>query len=360
MTIKGIDHIELYVGDARLTAYMLQHAFGFQIRGTGGPETGLENQRSLLLNQRDVWIVVTTGLVEEHPAAVYVAQHGDGVGIVAFETTDTVEAYATAIAGRATGYAPPTVLEAGADRVTIATVSGFADVAHKLVQREGPRTEFLPGVISMVEPAPKSDEDLLELIDHAAVCLPYAELEPTVRFYREAFGFTEIFSEYVEVAEQGMDSRVVQSPSGGVTFTLIQPDVSRRRGQLDDFLEWHGGAGVQHVAFRTDDIVGAVRSFAARGVAFATTPSTYYDVLEERLGAIDVSVAELRDVGVLVDQDHWGQMFQIFTQSMHVRRTLFLELIERHGARTFGTSNIKALYEAKERELAGGRQTAAL
>jgi 4-hydroxymandelate synthase len=114
------------------------------------------------------------------------------------------------------------------------------------------------------------------------------------------------------------------------------------------------------VAFRTDDIVGAVREFSARGMAFATTPSTYYDVLEERLGAIDVSVAELRDVGVLVDRDHWGQMFQIFTQSMHVRRTLFLELIERHGARTFGTSNIKALYEAKERELAGGRQTAAL
>jgi 4-hydroxymandelate synthase len=358
VTIKGIDHIELFVGDARLTAYMLQHAFGFQLRGTGGPETGLDGQRSLLLNQRDVWIVVTTGLAEDHPAAVYVAQHGDGVGVVAFETTDTVGAYATAIEGRATGYAPPTVHEAGADRVTIATVSGFADVVHRLVQREGPRAEFLPGAIAMAdgEPAPGP----LELIDHAAVCLPYAELEPTVRFYREAFGFSEIFSEYVEVAEQGMDSRVVQSPSGGVTFTLIQPDVSRRRGQLDDFLDWHGGAGVQHVAFRTDDIVGAVRSFSARGVAFATTPSTYYDVLEERLGAIDVSVAELRDVGVLVDRDHWGQMFQIFTQSLHVRRTLFLELIERHGARTFGTSNIKALYEAKERELAGGRQTAAL
>lgn len=358
MTIKGIDHIELYVGDARLTAYMLQHAFGFQVRGTGGPETGLDGQRSLLLNQRDVWIVVTTGLAEDHPAAVYVAQHGDGVGVIAFETTDAVGAYAMAIEGRATGYAPPSVHESGADRVTVATVSGFADVAHKLVQRDGPRVEFLPGVIAMTDGDPVPGP--LELIDHAAVCLPYAELEPTVRFYREAFGFTEIFSEYVEVAEQGMDSRVVQSPSGGVTFTLIQPDVSRRRGQLDDFLEWHGGAGVQHVAFRTDDIVGAVRAFAARGVAFATTPSTYYDVLEERLGAIDVSVAELRDVGVLVDRDHWGQMFQIFTQSMHVRRTLFLELIERHGARTFGTSNIKALYEAKERELAGGRQTAAL
>jgi 4-hydroxymandelate synthase len=363
VTIKGIDHIEMYAGDARLTAYMLRHAFGFRVRGAGGPETGLVGQRSLLLNQNDVWIVVTSGLTADHPAAEYVARHGDGVAVVAFQTTDTVGAYATAVAGGAIGSAAPVVHEGGADQVTVATVGGFADVAHRLVQREGPRAEFLPGLISMVDAEPGSDlpgQNLLRLIDHAAVCLPYGELEPTVRFYRDAFGFSEIFSEYVEVAEQGMDSRVVQSPSGGVTFTLIQPDISRHRGQLDDFLDWHGGAGVQHVAFRTDDIVGAVREFSARGVAFATTPASYYDVLEERLGAIDVAVSQLRDVGVLVDRDHWGQMFQIFTQSMHVRRTLFLELIERHGARTFGTSNIKALYEAKERELAGGRQTAAL
>ena len=194
------------------------------------------------------------------------------------------------------------------------------------------------------------------MIDHAAVCLPAGELDPTVRFYEDVFGFTEIFNEYIEVGEQGMESRVVQSPSGEVTFTFLQPDLRRRPGQIDDFLTWHGGAGVQHVAFRTGDIVSAVRTFAVRGVGFAATPASYYDVRRASGStAPDVPWRRCASSGVLVDRDHWGQMFQIFTQSMHVRRTLFFELIERHGALTFGTSNIKALYEAKERELAGLR-----
>jgi 4-hydroxymandelate synthase len=210
----------------------------------------------------------------------------------------------------------------------------------------------------MIAADPDAGEGLLEVVDHLAVCLPAGELGPATQRYKDAFGFTEIFSEYVEIGDQGMESRVVQSLSGGVTLTLLQPDVVRQRGQLDDFLAWHGGAGVQHIAFRTDDIVAAVRTFSARGVGFAATPASYYEVLEQRLGPIEVPVAELKDVGVLVDRDHWGQMFQIFTQSMHVRRTLFLELIERRGARTFGTSNIHALYEAKERELAAERSSA--
>lgn len=370
MTILGIDHIEMYVGDARQTAYLLCTAFGFRVRGQGGPETGLAGQRSLLLGQGDVWILLTSGLTPGHPAVEYVARHGDGVAVVAFGTTDTAELYTQATTGGARGVAAPTVLRragtpADGDEVVVATVAGFGDVTHRLVQRTGPGREFLPGLIDMIPVdltttdivEPGSGGDLLNLIDHAAVCVPAGELEPTVALYLRAFGFTEIFSEYVEVGEQGMDSRVVQSPSGGVTFTILQPDVTRQHGQLDDFLDWHDGAGVQHVAFGTHDIVTAVRTFSARGVGFASTPASYYDVLEARLGLVDVPVASLREVGVLVDRDHWGQMFQIFTQSMHVRRTLFLELIERHGARTFGTSNIKALYEAKERELAGARET---
>jgi 4-hydroxymandelate synthase len=208
----------------------------------------------------------------------------------------------------------------------------------------------------MIAADPESGDELLQVIDHAAVCLPAGELDPTVRYYEDVFGFTEIFTEYIEIGEQGMESRVVQSPSGEVTFTFLQPDLRRRAGQIDDFLTWHGGAGVQHLAFRTSDIVGAVRTFGGRGVGFAATPASYYDVVRDWLTPQDVDVVALRELGVLVDRDHWGLMFQIFTQSMHVRRTLFFELIERHGARTFGTSNIKALYEAKERELAGLRQ----
>jgi 4-hydroxymandelate synthase len=355
MNIEGTDHIEMYVGDARQTAYLLCTAFGFRVCGQGDPETGLAGQRSLLLQQGDARILLTTGLVPDHPASVYVAQHGDGVAIVALSTADTVAAYERAVAAGAASLQPPTTYVRGDDEVVTATVSAFGDVAHRLIQRRGPRQEFLPGAIDMIAPDPERSDNLLHLIDHVAVCLPAGDLEPTVARYRDAFGFSEIFSEYVEVGEQGMDSRVVQSDSGGVTLTLLQPDPGRQRGQIDDFLSWHGGAGVQHVAFATSDIVAAVHTFSARGVRFASTPASYYDVLTQRLGALDLPVASLRHAGVLVDSDHWGQMFQIFTQSMHVRRTLFLELIERHGARTFGSSNIKALYEAKERELAGQR-----
>ncbi|GAA1743240.1 4-hydroxyphenylpyruvate dioxygenase [Luedemannella helvata] len=356
MNILGIDHIEMYVGDARQTAYVLCTAFGFRVRGQGGPETGLAGQRSLLLGQGDIRILVTTGLAADHPAAEYVARHGDGVAVIGFGVTDLAEAYATALAGGATGLLPPAEHGQG---VRTAMVSGFGDVTHRLVSRAGSADPFLPGAIDMIAPDPDHGDELLQLIDHAAICLPAGELDPTVDFYTDAFGFGEIFSEYIEVGEQGMESRVVQSPSGGVTFTLIQPDTKRSRGQIDDFVAWHGGAGVQHLAFATDDIVRAVRTFADRGVGFSRPPASYYDVLNDRVGEVDVPLAELRDVGVLVDRDHWGQLYQIFTQSLHVRRTFFVELIERHGARTFGSRNIRALYEAKERELAAQRETAA-
>jgi 4-hydroxymandelate synthase len=358
MNIHGIDHVEFYVGDARQTAYFLCTAFGFRVCGQGGPETGLDGQRSLLLRQGDIWILLTSGLTGDHPASEYVARHGDGVGVIGFGVSDARGVFARAVAGGAVAVTPPATHGAGDAVVRTATVSGFGDVRHRLVERHGSPGDFLPGAIDMITADPEAGDDLLRLIDHAAVCLPAGQLLPTVRFYRDAFGFEEIFQEYIEVGEQGMDSKVVQSPSGGVTFTLIQPDITRQPGQIDDFLTWHGGAGVQHLAFLTRDIVTAVRTFAARDVRFAATPASYYDVLEQRVGAPDLPVAALRELGVLVDRDHWGQMFQIFTQSMHVRRTLFLELIERHGARTFGSSNIKALYEAKERELTGLRPPA--
>jgi 4-hydroxymandelate synthase len=353
MNILGIDHVEFYVGDARQTAYYLGTAFGFRVVGQGGPETGLAGQRTLLLRHGDIHILLTSGLVPEHPATGYVARHGDGVAIVAFGVTDAGRVFADVVARGAAAISPPRGYGEGADRVTLAMVSGFGDVSHRLVQRSTQDGVFWPGAIEPLPADRREPEHLLQLIDHAAICVPAGELAATARFYGEVFGFNEIFAEYIEVGGQAMDSRVVQSPSGGVTFTLIEPDTTRQAGQIDDFLRWHTGAGVQHLAFRTNDIVAAVETFAGRGVGFLTTPGSYYDALEQRIGPVDLPVAALRDAGILVDRDHWGLMYQIFTQSMHVRRTLFLEIIERHGALTFGSSNIKALYEAKERELSG-------
>ncbi|MFL6145689.1 MAG: 4-hydroxyphenylpyruvate dioxygenase [Labedaea sp.] len=351
MNISGIDHIELFVGDARQTAFYLCTAFGFKICGLGGPETGLAGQRSLLLRQGEIQIVLTSGLVADHPATDYVSKHGDGVAIVAIGVDDAESAYRQLVERGARPVSPPARYVRDDVTVVFAEVSGFSDVTHRLVERHGPQREFLPGAIEVTESDPHGDGKLLRTIDHLAICVPAGTLTPTAKYYEDVFGFNQIFEEYIEVGGQGMDSKVVQSQSQHVTFTLIEPDPERRAGQIDDFLTWHAGAGVQHVAFGTDDIVTAVATLADHGVRFLGTPASYYETLEERVGHLDAPLEDLRRLGVLVDRDHWGQLLQIFTESMHIRRTLFLEIIERRGALTFGSGNIKALYAAKQREL---------
>jgi 4-hydroxymandelate synthase len=356
MNILDIDHVELYVGDAVAAARSLATAYGFRVYGQGGPDTGLAGQRSVLLGQGGIRVLLTSGLHKGHPASQFVARHGDGVAVIAFRTDSAATAYADAVAAGASGISESRAWEDGEACVVTAEVAGFGDVVYRLVERRGPAAGFLPRAIPVVPGAVAgADRDLLRAIDHAAVCVPAGELGSLIAFHEQVFGFTVTFQEYIEVGDQGMMSKVVQSPSRGVTFTILEPDLSRRPGQVNDFLAWHDGAGVQHVAYQTEDIVGAVRAFSARGVEFTLTPPSYYDMLPARLGATDVPLDALRPLGILADHDHWGQLYQIFAKSTHIRRTYFTELIERHGARAFGTSNIPALYEAKERELAGLR-----
>lgn len=352
MNIGAVDHVEFHVGDAQQSAFYLCTAFGFRLRGQAGPETGRPDSRSLLLSQGGIDIVLTSALTPDHPAAAYVSQHGDGVATIAFEVTDAVEAFETAVERGATPVERPVVHSRGGAEVVTASVLGFGDVAHRFVQRAGDRADFLPGTMDIFAADPDESEQLLHTVDHAAICVPAGDLRSTVAFYEKVFGFSQIFEEFIEVGEQAMDSKVVQSPSGKVTFTLIEPVTDRKPGQIDAFLARHGGAGVQHLALLTDDIVTAVPAMEARGVTFLDTPGAYYDELTERMGEPDLRVDDLRRTNVLVDQDHWGQVFQIFTQSMHVRKTFFWEVIDRHGARTFGSGNIKALYEAVAREKA--------
>ena len=359
MNIFDIDHVELYVGDAIAAAQFLCTGYGFRVYGHGGPDTGLAGQRSVLLGQGDVRVLLTSGLNKEHPASQFVAKHGDGVAVTAFRTDSAATAYTDAVAAGGSGIHQPRTWENEEASVVTAEVAGFGDVVYRFVERRGPGTQFQPVAIAM-EPGAGAGagDDLLRIVDHVAVCVPPGELDPTIAFPEQVFGFTVTFGEYIEIGDQGVMSKVVQSPSGGVTFTILQPDLSRQAGQIDDFLAWHDGAGVQHVAFLTEDIVRAVQACTGRGGEFAMTPSSYYDMLAARLGATDIAAEELRPLGILVDRDHWGQMYQIFAKSTHIRRTFFVELIDRHGARTFGTSNIPALYAAKERELAEIRDTA--
>jgi 4-hydroxymandelate synthase len=349
MKIHGIDHVEFCVGDVTEFAAPLLDAYGFAAAGRGGPETGLDGQRTLLLRQGRIQLLLRSGLTPDHPAARYVAGHGDGVAAIGFGTDDIEGAFREAVAGGAEPLAGPSFISRGGVRVGTATVTGFGDVVHRFVERSGPGDEFDPAEVDMVSPRPAAaPASLLEAIDHVAICLPAGELAPAVRKYQTSLGLSEIFDERIEVGGQAMLSKVVQDSAAEVTFTLLEPDRSREPGQIDEFIESHRGPGVQHVAFRTAGIAHAVRTLSGRGVGFLTAPAGYYQVLEQRLGSVAIPVAELQELNVLADRDRWGQMFQIFARSTHERRTFFFELIERQGALTFGTKNIRALYEALE------------
>ncbi|GIE36588.1 4-hydroxyphenylpyruvate dioxygenase [Actinoplanes italicus] len=317
MPVKRIGYVELYVGDLNSSLDYFVDALGFTETGrSAGP--GLD---SVHLAQGTFRLRVSAG-----PAtAAFVDAHGDGIADIAFVCDDV-----TATRDRAVS-AGATLFTGGAQPV----VSGFGAVRHTLLP-DGP-DETVPG-------------GLIQELDHVAVCVDAATLASSVQFYLAGFGMEIYSSEYIEVGGQAMDSVVVRSPSGGVTFTILEPDSEKNAGQIDAFLERNNGAGVQHLAFLVDDIVGAVRHYRNSGVEFLSTPASYYDVLGERLGGMSEEIADLRSTSVLADRDEWGYLLQLFSRSPHERNTLFYELIQRRGARGFGSSNIRALYEAVERD----------
>jgi 4-hydroxymandelate synthase len=345
MIIRGIDHVEYYVADLEKSSAVLRDGYGFEVAGQPTASAEQSGRRSFLLSQGQIRLLLTTATSDADPAAEFITQHGDGVAVIAFRTDDLGGAFTSICEAGGTPVSPPAFTGAGRDRIGTAVFRGFGDVLHKLVERADPAGEFAPGVVEMA-PLASGSPGLLELLDHIAVCLPAGELDSTVAFYRDAFGLAQIYDERIEVGTQAMESKVVQDPHGQVTFTLLEPDTGSAPGQIDEFLAAHGGAGVQHLAFRTADIATAVRTISSRGVEFLVAPAGYYHALGGRLGQLAIPIDVLRELNVLADRDPWGQMFQIFARSTHERRTFFHELIERRGALTFGSRNIRALYEA--------------
>ncbi|MER8235826.1 VOC family protein [Streptomyces sp. NPDC094049] len=316
----GIDHITLSVGDARARAAEFVERYGFEVIATGEtPEF-----TAVAVGQRDIVLLLLEGRTDDHPATLFTARHGDGVSDIALRVAEP-------------------------DRT--AALEAFGDVTHTFVTRSPGEPWSLPGIdpVRGGETTAPAGGHLLR-VDHIAVCLETGELEPTVEFYRRELGWRVVFEEDIHVGAQAMQSKVVQSPDTGVTLTLLQPMSGAVPGQIDDFLKRHGGGGVQHLAFAVPGIVAAVAELGAAGVRFLTTPEAYYEDLEERLGSSGYPVAELRAHHVLADRDHDGELFQIFTRSEHPRRTHFMEIIERRGATTFGSNNIRKLYEAVERQ----------
>lgn len=357
MKIDGFDHVEYYVRDLGKAVAAFCGGYGFRLAGRSSASSG---RHCVLLRQGTIRVLLTAPGAhgDGDPVAAYLSKHGDGVAVIAFATQDVTQAFADVIASGGNPLASPVFAISGDERVGTALVSGFGDVVHKLVERSDPDGEFAPGFIDM-EPGelgrPADPAEMLEALDHVAVCLPADSLNETVQFYRDVFDLAQIYDERIEVGAQAMLSKVVQDHDARVTFTLIEPDTTREPGQIDEFLRAHDGAGVQHLAFRTSDIATAVRTISARGVEFLIAPAGYYQALEGRLGRLAIPLEDLRELNVLADRDRWGQMFQIFARSTHPRRTFFIELIERQGALTFGSRNIRALYEAVEDSRTGVR-----
>ncbi|MGC9501626.1 4-hydroxyphenylpyruvate dioxygenase [Streptomyces sp. WG7] len=349
-----VGHVELYVTDAEAAAAAFTDGYGFQVCATaerGGPEGA---SRSLALRQGDIVLVVTQALDDRHPAAAYVARHGDGIADIALTARDAREAFADAVSRSATPLAEPAEREGW---VTAVIAAGFDDVRHTLVQRPAgdtdaavplPGFEPVAGSAASGEPAPVG----LTVLDHVAVSVPMGRLAETTGYYERVFGYESVYEELMVQGTEAMDSKAVRSPAGDLTFTVLAPSPEHDAGHIGDFLERHGSGGVHHLAFATTDIIGTVDRMLERGIVFLGTPDTYYDRLEQRLQLNRHSIAELRKGRILADEDHGGQLFQIFTRTVHPKRTVFYEIIERAGADSFGGGNVRALYDAVQAEKA--------
>ncbi|MFY2558150.1 4-hydroxyphenylpyruvate dioxygenase [Corallococcus terminator] len=351
MELTRVEHAELFVGDAALSAYYFCHALGFRMVACGGPETGLEGRRSFVLEQGDARLVVTSALGSDGEVAAYVRAHGDGVRDIALGTPDVHAAFREAVSRGARVVSEPSVYEADGQRVVKATIAGPGTWVHSFIQRDAPEGAFLPGAYLPVDAGPSGGAAMFSGVDHFAFALERGRLLDTVGFYVDVLGFAQTHQEDVRTEYSGMSSRVVQAAGGRVCFPLQEPVSGARRGQLEDFVTAHGGAGVQHLAFLADDITRAVDGLTQRGVKLLDAPRGYYEGLEARLGTLGPFRRELLQArNILMDRDAWGVLLQVFTRSQHARRTLFFEVIQRQQARGFGGANIQALYAAKEQD----------
>jgi 4-hydroxymandelate synthase len=339
----AVDYVEFYVGDIERNLAWLVDGYGFAVRATS-PSDEPGGVHSVCVAQGGIDVLFTQPVESDHPATAYVDRHGDGVANIGLRVPDAVAAYAEAVHRGARSATPPSER----DGIVTAAVFGFGDVTHTFVQRpEGTAAHDSHGLVPVLgaDPGPGVG---LRWTDHFAVVVETGRLDETVEHYQRAFGCDLTLSERIVTGDQAMFIKVVQSRSRKFTVTLVEADASLENGQIDGFLKDHGGPGVQHMAFSTGDILSTVRQVGDRGIELLDTPDTYYSALLERVRPDRHEIEDLQELDILLDQDHDGQLYQIFAKSVHPRNTIFLELIERAGASTFGSSNIKSLYEAVE------------
>lgn len=342
-----IDYVEFYVEDIDRSLSWLVDGYGFTVRAKSASASGAT--RTVNVGQGGIDLLLTESR-EDHPARAYAAKHGDGIGDLGIRVPDAAAAFAESVRRGARPVTEPVTRGA----TTTATVTGFGDVTHTFVQRpDGSTAADARGLRAEPDLAPDPGTGLLA-VDHFAACVEPGRLDETVDYYLRTLDFDLTLTERIVTGDQGMLIKVVQSKSRAVTFTLIEADTHMAVGQIDKFLKDHDGPGVQHMAFSTEDILTTVRGLAGRGIELLSTPGAYYSVLAERVQQHRHPVSALRELNVLVDEDHDGQLFQIFAKSVHPRNTIFLEIIERVGATSFGSSNIRHLYDSVKAEQEAG------
>jgi 4-hydroxyphenylpyruvate dioxygenase len=338
-----VDYVEFYVGDIEQSIGWLVDGYGFTVLATS-PSGSDGPVRSVAVGQGDITVLFTEPLASDHPAKAYVDRHGDGVANIGLRVPDAVATFTAAVLAGARPATPPSER----DGIVTAAVRGFGDVTHTFVQRPEGIAAYEPAGLVAVPDAVAGPGTGLREVDHFAVVVETGTLDEMVEYYQRTMNFDMTLSERIVTGDQAMFIKVVQSPSRKFTLTLVEADATLENGQIDEFLGDHGGPGVQHMAFSTDDILTSVKQIGDRGITLLSTPDTYYDALVERVRPDRHSVEDLHELSILLDQDHDGQLYQIFAKSVHPRNTIFLEIIERAGASSFGSRNIRSLYEAVE------------
>jgi 4-hydroxyphenylpyruvate dioxygenase len=353
LPLNGTDHVQFYVGNARQSAHFYRSAFGFRLTAYRGPETGTRDRVSYVLEQGKVRLVLTTPLQPDSPIADHILRHGDGVHEIALWVDDAAQAWSETTRRGAHSLQAPQTHRDEHGEVHIASIAIYGDTIHSFVERKNYRGAFLPGFTAVTEEDRVARPVGLLHIDHMVGNVGWGEMNKWVDFYRDVMGF-ELYQHFddkdISTEYSALMSKVMANGNGRVKFPINEPAEGRKKSQIEEYLEFYKGPGVQHIAMATADIIATVTKLRDQGIEFLRIPTTYYQELEARVGKIDEPVDELAKLGILVDRDDEGYMLQIFTKPVEDRPTLFYEIIQRKGSRSFGKGNFKALFESIERE----------
>ena len=355
LPINGTDYIEFYVGNAKQSAYFYRTAFGFSLVAYSGLETGVRDRASYVLQQDKIRLVLTTPLTPDHPITGHIGRHGDGVKDLALWVDDAGAAFRETTRRGARGVMEPTVFRDDDGEVSKSSIAIYGDTVHTFVERKNYRGVFLPGFRPVPGPDPLARGVGLKYVDHCVGNVELGSMNRWVEFYMKVMGF-RMFKHFddddISTEYSALMSKVMTNGNERIKFPINEPAPGRRKSQIEEYLEYYRSPGVQHIAMATDDIIPTVRELRNRGIEFLRVPATYYDSLKARIGEIDEPIEKLRELGILVDRDDEGYMLQIFTKPVEDRPTLFFEIIQRKGSRSFGKGNFKALFESIEREQA--------